>query len=70
MSLWPSARARHVFAALKHIGWRHDRTVGSRKILKRERWPGYPFSFHDSGEPGPAILAKVAKKTGLQPKDL
>ena len=28
MSSWPSAKARRVFAALKRIGWRHDRTVG------------------------------------------
>src|SRR5258708_27615858 len=32
-----------VFAALKRIGWRHDRTVGT----------DYPFSFHDSEELGP-----------------
>jgi predicted RNA binding protein YcfA (HicA-like mRNA interferase family) len=35
MSSWPSAKARRVFAALKRIGWRHDRTVGSHKIMKR-----------------------------------
>jgi predicted RNA binding protein YcfA (HicA-like mRNA interferase family) len=33
--LWPSAKARRVFAALKRIGWRHDRTVGSHKIMKK-----------------------------------
>jgi hypothetical protein len=33
-------------------------------------WADYPFSFHDSEELGPAILVKVSKKTGLQPKDL
>jgi predicted RNA binding protein YcfA (HicA-like mRNA interferase family) len=31
MSSWPSAKARRVFAALKRIGWRHDRTVGSHQ---------------------------------------
>ncbi len=31
---------------------------------------GFPFSFHDSDEFGPAILAKIAKKTGLEPEDL
>ena len=49
---------------------RHDRTVGSHKIMKKDGWPDYPFSFHDSEELGPAILAKVSKKTGLQPQDL
>jgi len=39
MISWPSAKARRVFAALKRIGWRHDRTVGSRKIMKRTGGP-------------------------------
>jgi predicted RNA binding protein YcfA (HicA-like mRNA interferase family) len=58
------------FAALKRIGWRHDRTVGSHKIMKKDGWADYPFSFHDSEELGPAILAKISKKTGLQAQDL
>ena len=66
MSSWPSAKARRVFAALKRIGWRHDRTIGSHKIMKKDGWADYPFSFHDSEELGPAILAKISKKTGLQ----
>ncbi|MEP6962219.1 MAG: type II toxin-antitoxin system HicA family toxin [Acidobacteriota bacterium] len=70
MSSWPSAKARRVFAPLKRIGWRHDRTVGSHKIMKKEGWPDYPFSFHDSDELGSAILAKIAKRTGLKPSDL
>ena len=67
---WPSTKARRVLAALKRKGWRQDRSVGSHKILKKEGWDDYPFSFHDSAELGPAILAKVSKKTGLQPSDL
>ncbi len=69
MSVWPSAKARRVFAAPIRLGWRHDHTVGSHKILEREGWPNYRFSFHDSDELGPAILARISKKTGLQPKD-
>jgi hypothetical protein len=38
--------------------------------MKKDGWAEYPFSFYDSEELGPAILAKVSKKTGLQPKDL
>ena len=34
--------------------------------MKKKGWADSPFSFHDSEELGPAILAKVAKKTGLQ----
>jgi predicted RNA binding protein YcfA (HicA-like mRNA interferase family) len=70
MSTWPAAKARRVFAALQRTGWSHDRTVGSHKIMKKDGWPDYPFSFHDSDELGPAILAKISKKTGLQPQDL
>jgi len=38
MSSWPSVKARRVFPALKRIGWRHDRTVGSHKIMKKDGW--------------------------------
>jgi predicted RNA binding protein YcfA (HicA-like mRNA interferase family) len=54
MSSWPAAKARRVFAALQRIGWRHDRTVGSHKILTKDAGSDYPFSFHDSEELGPA----------------
>ena len=70
MSVWPAVKARRAFAALKRIGWRHDRTVGSHKIMKREGWGDYPVSFHDDEELGPAILSKISKKTGLKPNDL
>ncbi len=68
MSSWPAAKARRVLAALQRIGWRHDRTVGSHKILKKDEWPDYPFSFHDSEELGPAILAKISKRPAFGPK--
>jgi len=60
MSTWPG----------KRLGWVHDRTAGSYKILKKKGRADYPFSFHDSAEIGPAMLAKISKKTGLQPDDL
>jgi predicted RNA binding protein YcfA (HicA-like mRNA interferase family) len=46
------------------------RSVGSPKILKKDGWQDFPFSFHDSEELGPAMLSKLAKKTGLSPQDL
>jgi predicted RNA binding protein YcfA (HicA-like mRNA interferase family) len=46
------------------------RTVGSHKIMNKDGWPDYPFSFHDSDEPGLAILAKIARKTGLSLAEL
>ncbi|MGA7236772.1 MAG: type II toxin-antitoxin system HicA family toxin [Bryobacteraceae bacterium] len=53
MSTWRSAKARRVLAALKRIGWRHDRTVGSHEIMKKDGWPDCPFSFHEADEMGP-----------------
>jgi predicted RNA binding protein YcfA (HicA-like mRNA interferase family) len=70
VSHWRASKARRVFAALIRIGWRHDRTVGSHKILAKDGWNEYPFSFHDSEEIGPAMLSKIAKRTGLKPEDL
>ena len=29
--------------------------------MKKDGWRDYPFSFHDSEELGPAILAKISK---------
>jgi predicted RNA binding protein YcfA (HicA-like mRNA interferase family) len=77
MNSWPSAEARRVFAALKRIGWRHDRTVGSHKIMKKDGWADYPFSFHDSEELGPAILVNFplvragnARRRGYRARDI
>ncbi len=70
MSVWPASKGRRVFAALLRIGWQHIRTVGSYRILHKQGWSDYPFSFRDSEEIGPAILARLAKKTGLKPQDL
>ena len=30
----------------------------------------FVFAFHDNEEIGPAMLARIAKKTGLKPSDL
>jgi hypothetical protein len=38
--------------------------------MERPGWNEYPFSFGDSEELGPAILAKIANKTGLKASDL
>jgi predicted RNA binding protein YcfA (HicA-like mRNA interferase family) len=60
-----------VLAALLLIGWRIKReTGGSHRILAREGWPDVVFAFHDGEEIGPRMMAKVARRTGLQPNDL
>ena len=46
------------------------RGKGVPQGLGAERLPGFPFSFHDSEEIGPRMLARVAKQTGLEPGDL
>jgi predicted RNA binding protein YcfA (HicA-like mRNA interferase family) len=70
MSVFPSAKAKRVLAALLRIGWTIKRQTGSHKTLSREGWPDVVFAFHDGDEIGPKMLAKVAKSTGLEPQDL
>ncbi len=71
MSQWRSTKARRLLATLLRIGWRIKReTASSHKVLERDGWENYTFAFHDSDEVGPRMLARIAKKTGLQPEDL
>jgi predicted RNA binding protein YcfA (HicA-like mRNA interferase family) len=70
VSVWPSVRARVLLKALLRIGWIIKRQAGSHRVLSRSGSPDYVFSFHDSDEIGPRMLARVAKHTGLTPSDL
>lgn len=70
MSQWPSTRAKRVLAALQRNGWQIKRTSGSHRTLTREGYPDFVFAFHDREEIGPRMLARIAKRTGLKPKDL
>jgi predicted RNA binding protein YcfA (HicA-like mRNA interferase family) len=69
MSTWPTTRARRVLAALLRIGWRIKRQDGSHRVLSRPGWSDFVFAFHDTEEIGPRMLARIAKRTGLQPED-
>jgi hypothetical protein len=46
------------------------RASSSRKMLERDGWPDLIFAFHDGDEIGPRMLARIAKRTGLEPDDL
>lgn len=70
MSVWPSAKAKRVLAALEPLGWSIKRQTGSHKTLTRAGWPDVVFAFHDGDEIGPRMLARLAKHTGLTPEDL
>ena len=70
MSLWRAVKARQLLAALRRIGWDVAWQKGSHRRMTRPGWKNYTFAFHDSDEVGPSLLAQIAKKTGLQPKDL
>lgn len=69
MIAWPSTRASRVLAALLKIGWVIKRQAGSHRTSSRQGWPNVTFAFHDSDEPGPTMLARMAKNTGLKPED-
>ena len=70
MSVWPSTRARRVLAALLRIGWAVKRQSGSHRTLSRPGWADVVFAFHDDEEIGRRMLARIAKRTGLEPEDL
>ena len=70
MSQWPATPAREVLKALLRIGWRVKRQSGSHKVLERSGWPDFVFAFHDGAEIGPAMLSRIARRTGLVPSDL
>jgi predicted RNA binding protein YcfA (HicA-like mRNA interferase family) len=68
---WPSAKASRVLAALLRIGWSVRRQAGtSHRVLQRIGWPDYVFAFHAGEEIGPRMLARIGKRTGLEPSDL
>jgi len=70
MSGWSSTHARRVLAALLRSGWVVKRQSGSHKTLSKEGWSDYVFAFRDREEIGPRMLARIAKHTGLDPRDL
>jgi len=70
MSAWSSTRARRVLAALLRVGWRIKRQDGSHRVLSRPGWADVIFAFHDAEEIGPRMLARIARRTGLQPQNL
>jgi predicted RNA binding protein YcfA (HicA-like mRNA interferase family) len=70
VSAWPAVKARRVLAALQRIGWTVKRQSGSHRTLARPGWADFVFAFHDAEEIGPRMLARIARRTGLQPEDL
>jgi predicted RNA binding protein YcfA (HicA-like mRNA interferase family) len=71
MSQWGSCKSRRVLADLLRIGWTIKRQRGtSHRILARAGWPDFVFAFHDGEEIEPKMLSCIAKRTGLEPKDL
>ena len=70
MSRFAATKARRALAALIRIGWEIKRQSGSHRTLTRKGWDDVTFAFHDDVEIGPAMLAKIAKRTGLKPEDL
>ena len=71
MSHWGSRKGRVVLAALLRIGWQVKRQAGgSHKVLARDGWEDFVFAFHDGDEIGPRMIARIARRTGLEPDDL
>ena len=73
MSHWPSTKAKKVLAALQRIGWtpKPSQKSGSSHMQLIHATRGeFTWSFHDSEEIGPKMLARIAKPTGLRREDL
>jgi predicted RNA binding protein YcfA (HicA-like mRNA interferase family) len=70
MTRWPSTKARRVLAALLRNGWEVKRSSGSHKTLSKIGYPDFVFAFHDQEEIGPRMLARIARRTGLEPEQL
>lgn len=70
MNQWRATKAKKVLAALLRIGWSIKRQSSSHRILGRIGYADYVFAFHDRDEIGPRMLAKIGKRTGLEPDDL
>ena len=71
MSHWGSRKARVVLAALLRLGWEVKRhSGGSHRVLARLGYDDVVFAFHDGEEIGPRMMARIARRTGLQPEDL
>lgn len=70
MSQWSSIKAKRLLVALLGIGWKLKRQTGSHRTLHKDGWPDFVFAFHDNEEVGPKMLARIAKHTGIAPKDL
>ena len=66
MTEWSATKAKKVLKALLRIGWRVKRARGSHRVLERAGWPDYVWAFHDGVEIGPRMLARIAKRTGLE----
>ena len=70
MTQWPSVKARKLLSALIAIGWSIKRQSGSHRTLSRPGYQDFVFAFHDGEEIGPRMLARIAKHTGLESRDL
>lgn len=71
MSHWPATKVKRVLDALLRKGWTIKRqSGGSHRVLERIGWPDFVFAFHDGVEIGPRMLARIAKRTGLNRDDL
>jgi predicted RNA binding protein YcfA (HicA-like mRNA interferase family) len=70
VSRWKSVKARRLLDVLERHRWSVKRQSGSHQVMERIGWPDFVFAFHDNEEIGPRMLARIAKRTGLEPADL
>jgi predicted RNA binding protein YcfA (HicA-like mRNA interferase family) len=71
LSYWPSAKAKRVFAVIRSVGWtlKSDKG-GSHKQMPHPTWREATWSFHDSEEIGPKMMARLAKAFHFDREDI
>jgi predicted RNA binding protein YcfA (HicA-like mRNA interferase family) len=67
---WPATKASKVLKTLLAFGWQIKRQKGSHRILSKRGKSDITFAFHQKEEIGPKMLSRIAKHSGLTPKDL
>ena len=68
---WRSTKAGRVLAALLRTGWTVKRQAkGSHSLLAKPGFPNFVWAFHEREEILSKMLARISKRTGLQPEDL
>lgn len=67
---WPSFKGREVLKVLIKNGWELKRQSGSHKILYKDGFSPYSFSWSETEEIAPIDMVNIRKHTDLTIKHM